>query len=803
MKIVMFIKSLSLRIKLLFLAMITSSMALIVVSVLTFTNNERERLQEFKESLDIISKVLADRSIVALEFNDKELATRNLSAVEANQSIFLACIYDINNQIFATYSTKNINKTCATHTISNKKTPISTSSTTHIISPDNAHIGTVVIYANLNQIREQKIKSIYFSFYTAIFAIIVSFVLALYFQQFISQPIHTLGITMGEIQKSNDFSIRAQKNSEDDLGNLVDIFNQMLNKIEIDTVALKSSEEKFRKLSSASPAGIFQMDKNGAIVYANQKCMEIVELTSDIDINQWAKKIHSDDKKNLFITWQKMLDTGDDFKIEFRFILKNNNIVSIISQAKALYNDGKIIGFVGSLLDISDLKVAQSKLEHMALYDPLTNIPNRLHFNNCLNIGVEKALQKNENIAVLFIDIDEFKRINDSLGHDVGDELLKTVAKRIQSSIRPTDIVARLGGDEFIVFISDLDNQDITDRIAHQLLKALRKPIKINQYDVHISVSIGISIGPNDGCDSKVLMKNADLAMFQAKSLGKDNFQYFSHELNQKILHRISLEKDIRIALEKRELFLVYQPKFCIETNIFIGFEALLRCNSRARGFISPIELIPVAEETGLIIPIGEWVIQAACKDIKHMLTMGILPKNGRVAINLSLKQFKDANLIEKVMTIIKSEGVSPQNIEFEITETTLIENVDSTLKKLNTLKDFGVTIAIDDFGTGYSSLSYLKQLPIDYLKIDRSFISNLPEDNNDAEITAAIIVMSHKLGLYVVAEGVETAEQLEFITKNNCDIAQGYYFGKGETMESLIKDLDLRPHYYAKSLMT
>lgn len=803
MKIVMFIKSLSLRIKLLFLAMITSSMALIVVSVLTFTNNERERLQEFKESLDIISKVLADRSIVALEFNDKELATRNLSAVEANQSIFLACIYDINNQIFATYSTKNINKTCATHTISNKKTPISTSSTTHIISPDNAHIGTVVIYANLNQIREQKIKSIYFSFYTAIFAIIVSFVLALYFQQFISQPIHTLGITMGEIQKSNDFSIRAQKNSEDDLGNLVDIFNQMLNKIEIDTVALKSSEEKFRKLSSASPAGIFQMDKNGAIVYANQKCMEIVELTSDIDINQWAKKIHTDDKKNLFITWQKMLDTGDDFKIEFRFILKNNNIVSIISQAKALYNDGKIIGFVGSLLDISDLKVAQSKLEHMALYDPLTNIPNRLHFNNCLNIGVEKALQKNENIAVLFIDIDEFKRINDSLGHDVGDELLKTVAKRIQSSIRPTDIVARLGGDEFIVFISDLDNQDITDRIAHQLLKALRKPIKINQYDVHISVSIGISIGPNDGCDSKVLMKNADLAMFQAKSLGKDNFQYFSHELNQKILHRISLEKDIRIALEKRELFLVYQPKFCIETNIFIGFEALLRCNSRARGFISPIELIPVAEETGLIIPIGEWVIQAACKDIKHMLTMGILPKNGRVAINLSLKQFKDANLIEKVMTIIKSEGVSPQNIEFEITETTLIENVDSTLKKLNTLKDFGVTIAIDDFGTGYSSLSYLKQLPIDYLKIDRSFISNLPEDNNDAEITAAIIVMSHKLGLYVVAEGVETAEQLEFITKNNCDIAQGYYFGKGETMESLIKDLDLRPHYYAKSLMT
>ena len=802
MSITTFIRSLTLRIKLILLAMITSAMALIVVSVLTFTNNERENLHDFQESLHIITRVLADRSVVALEFNDTELATRNLGAVEANRSIFLACIYDINNEIFATYRPENIKNLCPSRAIISKKIPRSTSSIEHIITSDNTHIGTIVIYANLNKIREQTIKSIYFSLSTAILAIIVSFIFALYFQQFISKPIQTLGMTMSDVQKSNDFSIRAKKNSEDELGNLVDAFNQMLNKIEIDTVALKSSEEKFRKLSSASPAGIFQMDSNGRIVYANKKCMDTVELSSDMNINDWAKKIHPDDKKNLLIAWQKTLDSGDDFKIEFRFILGNTNIVSVLSQAKALYNDNEIIGFVGSLLDISDLKIAQSKLEHMALYDPLTNIPNRLHFNNCLDNGIERAIESNTNLAVLFIDIDEFKRINDSLGHDIGDELLKTVAKRIQSSIRPMDVVARLGGDEFIVFISDLDNQDITDRIAHQLLNSLREPIKINQYDVHISVSIGISIGPSDSSDSKTLMKNADLAMFQAKALGKNNFQYFSHELNEKILHRVALEKDIRVALEEHEFFLVYQPKFCIRTNIFIGFEALLRCNSKTRGFISPVELIPVAEEIGLIVPIGEWVIQAACKDIKHMLTMGIIPANGRVAINLSLKQFKDANLIENVMTIITSEGVNPQNIEFEITETTLIENVGSTLKKLNILKQFGITIAIDDFGTGYSSLSYLKQLPIDYLKIDRSFISSLPEDNNDSEITAAIIAMSHKLGLSVVAEGVETAEQLAFITKNHCDIAQGYYFGKGETMDALIKDVDARPHYYAKSLM-
>lgn len=802
MSIITFIRSLTLRVKLILLAMIASTMALTVVSVLTFTNNERKNFQEFEESLHIITKVLADRSVVALEFNDADLAIRNLSAVEANRSIFLACIYDINDKIFSEYRPKKIKNTCQNHAVNNKSIPKSISSVERIITSDNTNIGTIVIHANLHQIREQTIKSIYFSLSTAILAIIVSFLFALYFQQFISKPIHKLGITMSNVQKSNDFSIRAQKNSDDELGKLVDAFNQMLNKIEIDTLALKSNEEKFRTLSSASPAGIFQMDGKGRIVYANQKCMEVVELSSDIDINNWAKKIHPDDKKNLFIAWQKTLDTGNDFKIEFRFILSNSSIVSVISQAKALYSNGKITGFVGSLLDISDLKIAQSKLEHMALYDPLTNIPNRLHFNNCLDNGVERAIQRNTNLAVLFIDIDEFKRINDSLGHDIGDELLKTVAKRIQSSIRPMDVVARLGGDEFIVFISDLNNQDITDRIAHQLLENLRKPIKINQYDVHISVSIGISIGPGDSSDSKTLMKNADLAMFQAKALGKNNFQYFSHELNEKILHRIALEKDIRIALEEHELFLVYQPKFCIQSNIFFGFEALLRCNSKTRGFISPVELIPVAEETGLIVPIGEWVIQAACKDIKKMLAMGIIPKNGRIAINLSLKQFKDANLIDNVITIITSEGVNPQNIEFEITETTLIENVDSTLKKLNILKEFGITIAIDDFGTGYSSLSYLKQLPIDYLKIDRSFISSLPEDNNDSEITAAIIAMSHKLGLCVVAEGVETAEQLTFITKNHCDIAQGYYFGKGETMDALIKDLDIRPHYYAKSLM-
>ena len=802
MSIITFIGSLTLRIKLILLAMLTSTMALIVVSVLTFTNNERENFNEFKESLHIITRVLADRSVVALEFNDTELATRNLGAVVANRSIFLACIYDINNEVFATYHPKNIKGMCPSYSITKKKSLRSTLTIEQIITSDNRHIGTIVIYANLNQIRKQTIKSIYFSLSTAILAIIVSFIFALYFQQFISRPIQTLGMTMSDVQKSNDFSIRAKKSSEDELGNLVDAFNQMLNKIEIDTVALRSSEEKFRKLSSASPAGIFQMDSNGRIVYANQKCMDIVELSCEMDINSWAKKIHPDDKKNLFVAWQKTLDTGNDFKIEFRFILNNTNIVSVLSQAKALYNNNEIIGFVGSLLDISDLKIAQSKLEHMALFDPLTNIPNRLHFNNCLNNGVELAIQNNTNLAVLFIDIDEFKRINDSLGHDIGDELLKTVAKRIQSSIRPMDLVARLGGDEFIVFISNLDNQSITDKIAQKLLNSLRKPIKIHQYEVHISVSIGISIGPGDSSNSTVLMKNADLAMFQAKALGKDNFQYFSHELNEKILHRVALEKDIRIALEEHELFLVYQPKFCIRSNIFNGFEALLRCKSKNRGFISPAELIPVAEETGLIVPIGEWIIQAACKDIKHMLTMGIIPEDGRVAINLSLKQFKDAHLIENVMAIITSEGVKPQNIEFEITETTLIENVDSTLKKLNTLKQFGITIAIDDFGTGYSSLSYLKQLPIDYLKIDRSFISSLPEDNNDSEITAAIIAMSHKLGLSVVAEGVETAEQLAFITTNHCDIAQGFYFGKGETMDDLIKDLDVRPHYYAKSLM-
>lgn len=429
--------------------------------------------------------------------------------------------------------------------------------------------------------------------------------------------------------------------------------------------------------------------------------------------------------------------------------------------------------------ELEEIKRAQEHLDYMAHFDALTGLPNRTLFTDRVRQALLQAQRQESLVAAMFIDLDNFKSINDSLGHTFGDELLKIVAQRIAVCLREGDTVARLGGDEFIVMLPSLNDPQDASQVAHKILTALGQTVDIDRHEVYATASIGISIFPDDAQEMEKLLANADAAMYHAKKFGKNNYQFFAEEMNVEVQNYLKLEKHLRHAVERNELVLHYQPQIDAETGRAIGMEALLRWNSPEFGLVNPADFIPLAEETGLIVPIGAWVLHTACCQAMRWQLAG-MPV--RVAVNLSGRQFKQQNrqqLLDTVISVLKETGLPPDLLELEITESIMMEHLDATLDILGKLKEVGVRFSVDDFGTGYSSLSYLKQLPIHTLKIDKSFINDIVSDPNDAAIVGAITVMAQRLNLEVVAEGVETREQLKFMQELRCQSIQGYYFSQ------------------------
>ncbi len=558
--------------------------------------------------------------------------------------------------------------------------------------------------------------------------------------------------------------------------------NMYLQAIVRDITERKLHDAQLNKLSSVMEQTadiVIVTDINGKIEYVNPSFEKITGYTYLEAIDKTPSLLASGKHKPEFYKhlWSTIA-AGESYSNIFVNRRKDG---SLFYEEKTITpikdHAGTITHYVSTGKDISERIQVQERLQHMAHHDALTDLPNRNLFLDRLQQSLTRARWHNRLVAVMFLDLDRFKNINDTLGHTVGDQLLLQLSERLSSSVRDGDTIGRFGGDEFAILLDDINSDSHISTLAEKLLDTLTKPFRINKQELYVTASIGISIFPNDGEESDTLLRNADVAMYRAKDLGKNNYQFYSDDLSARIFERMTLETHLRHALERDEFALYYQPQIDVRTQKIMGVEALLRWNHPEFGLVTPNNIVPLMEETGLIEKVGRWVLETACRQsrIWHDAGWSYL----HLSVNISSRQFNDPDFISSVHDIISSTGINPEYLELELTESMLMRNASATINALNSLSALGVRFAIDDFGTGYSSLSYLRRFPIDTIKIDRSFVHDVTDNPDDAAIASAIIVMGQNLSLNVIAEGVENQQQLEFLSTRNCHYLQGNLFSR------------------------
>lgn len=556
----------------------------------------------------------------------------------------------------------------------------------------------------------------------------------------------------------------------------------------------RDAEKQMYKLSSAveqTADAVMIADADGIIEYVNAAFSDITGFSKQEVIGKSTRILKSGRHDDEFYVqlWKKLME-GQTFQDVFINRRKDGSLYYEEKSITPLKDDeGKVAHFISTGKDITEQMKTRERLQHLSNHDGLTGLPNRSLFMDRLGQAISRARWNGRVIAVLFIDIDRFKNINETLGFDYGDTVLQTVAERLNQSVRDGDTVARLGDDEFAVVLEDIYQKEDIPVVVEKIIKSLSQVHVLKDHELFVTSSMGISLYPNDGSDGQTLIQNADVAIHHAKESGSNHYRFYESAMNTQSLYRLNMESSLRKALEREEFVLHYQPQINLKSGKIIGFEALLRWHHPSLGMVSPVEFIPLLEETGMINPVGRWILRTACLVGREWNELGL--GDIKISVNISPLQFENSDISSIVAEVLSETGLDAQHLEIELTESAIMRSPKKTIAVLSTLNDMGVTLAIDDFGTGYSSLSYLQKFPIDVLKIDRSFVKDVSKNNGDASIVSAIISMAHSLKLSVIAEGVETVQQLSFLQERNCEMVQGFLFSKAVPYENSISMLE------------
>ncbi|MBP7376360.1 MAG: EAL domain-containing protein [Pyrinomonadaceae bacterium] len=563
--------------------------------------------------------------------------------------------------------------------------------------------------------------------------------------------------------------------------------------------ALIRSQERFELVARATSDAVWDWNLSTNEIWWNEGFQKLFGYESEAiggGLDSWIGRLHPDDSERVVHDIHRHIESGHtNWSDEYRFRRADGSYAFVIDRGYVVYDNETPLRMLGSMMDVTDRKSLEDQLTHQALHDPLTKIANRVLFKDRVDHALTKLARANTSLAVLFLDLDNFKAINDSLGHAAGDKLLVCVAERLQDCLREADTAARLGGDEFAVLVETMYRPDEAVMIAERILSVFRQPFVVDGKEIHVGTSIGIAVSSPAALSSEELLRNADLAMYLAKSQGKGKHIVFEAKMHEALMERIELEEELRRGIEKREFVLHYQPILDLQSNKMLGMEALVRWMHPRLGLLAPMKFIPMAEETNLIVPLGEWILGEACRQVQAWRVQYPEDLDVAVTVNISIRQFLQAELVELVSRALRNSGLPPRSLILEITESFMMQDTEATIAKLHELKKLGVRLAIDDFGTGYSSLSYLQRFPIDILKIDKSFIDKLGQGREGNAVARAIIMMGDSLNLKTIAEGIEHPEQISELQLLGCEAGQGFHFSKALTVGDMDEFLlDRRP---------
>ncbi|NMG31617.1 bifunctional diguanylate cyclase/phosphodiesterase [Aromatoleum evansii] len=800
-----FFRRLPLGRKLVTIMMLTATSVLIIFSVAEVGRELIWLRSETAEELESLTEVIAQNSAAALVFGDRESARVTLSALQAKPSLLVAQIVTPDGKLFVEYrsSTYAWDEIPAGSEIGNPSIhqgEVFHFDADHIdiaraIRLDHETLGLLYLQFGTDEYLQE--LTTFLAVVAAVFALTLfgALYLSTRLQRLISDPIIALARAAEAAGRERDYRQRVYRQTDDEIGALVDHFNAMLGQIEdrdrhVERLLAERTRERafLQDIIDAVPEPVMVIAADYRVRLLNKAGARLAPAgVTDLRCYQ----VHGcgggpcDRSGVRRCPLSEVRISGHPVIIEHECGTPEGGLHAMeITAAPLLDAEGGFVGIVESEKDITDRRIAeirllqnQERLDHLAHHDTLTGLPNRLLFQERFDEKLGHAHRENATLALLFLDLDRFKNVNDTFGHAIGDRLLEAVTHRLRQCMRLSDTVARLGGDEFAIILEPVPDLDAVSHVARKINDVLSQVFDIEGHELYVGTSVGISLFPVDGHDVETLCRNADAAMYLAKQEGRGTFRYFTADMNESARRRLDLEVRLRHALERGELELHFQPQLALEHGVIRGTEAQPRWHVDGVGLLAPAEFIPVAEESGLILPIGEWVMETACRQAVAWQALAGAPL--RVAVNLSARQFRQQKLVHMVRDILARTGLAPGLLDLELTESILLSDVESAIALMHELRALGVNLSLDDFGTGYSSLSYLNQFPIQHLKVAQEFVRHLPQDRRSRAIAEAVVLLAHSLDIEVVAEGVETEAQFDYFRRLGCAYIQGDYFSR------------------------